>query len=445
MSPLVEIGVSFTRLGLTAFGGPAAHIALFEEAFVTRRQWLTREHFLDLLGATHLVPGPNSTEMAIHVGYVRAGVAGAIVAGVGFITPAFLAVLAVASAYVRYGHLPAAGGILAGVTPVVVAIIAGAAWRLGRIALAGTLPRAVALAVFALAMATPMGEVWLLAGAALAGLAGATLAGRRPPPPPERSPDSTPTANHTRASEPAPSEIDEPTSAQGVSPLLLAFASLSTTSAPEAATTTTTTASLSGLGSASAASAATTASLGAAVLGAATAASPALLAIFLVFLRIGALLFGSGYVLIAYLDRAIVAQRGWLDAQTLLDAIASGQITPGPVLATAAFVGYLLRGVPGAAVATVGIFLPSFLIVLAMGPLMPRLRRSSSARAVLATVNAAVVALIVAVLLDLSRTALIHPWSWALAGAALLAGLRWRVPGWALVLAGAAVGWLLAG
>jgi chromate transporter len=394
------VAALFARLGLTAFGGPAAHIALFEEEFVTRRRWLSRQHFLDLLGATHLVPGPNSTEMAIHLGYVRLGWVGAVAAGVGFIVPAVLAVLAVAWAYVRYGSLPAAEQVLSGITPVVVAIIGGAAWRLGRKALGGPWPIVVALVVFALALATPLSELWLLLGAAIAGL--------------------------------APHWLKRLRGAAGGFAVALGIGGTSSAGSPWPADAMM---ALAGTGGAPV-------PIAGRLLAATEASAPALLAIFLVFLRIGALLFGSGYVLIAYLERAVVEQRGWLEAQQLLDAIAAGQITPGPVLATAAFVGYLLRGVPGAAVATVGIFLPSFLIVLAMGPLMPRLRRSEAARAVLAAVNAAVVALIAAVLIDLARATLITPWSWGLCALAVVAGLRWRVPGWGLVLVGAAAGFL---
>jgi chromate transporter len=358
---LREIAALFLRLGLTAFGGPAAHIALFEEEFVTRRGWLDRAHFLDLLAATHLVPGPNSTEMAIHIGQVRAGVGGAVVAGVAFIAPSFLAVLALAWAYVRYGALPAVDALFYGIQPVVVAIILGAAWRMGRTSLQGLgLPLLAAVAGIA-AWGTPVDSAWILVAAGVVWL----LAQRMPRP---------------------------------ALPALLVL--------PPAATST------------------------------------PLPELFAAFLKIGALLFGSGYVLVAYLEDEIV-RRAWVTQAELLDGIAAGQMTPGPVLTTAAFIGYLIRGPAGALTATAAIFLPSFLIVLAMAPFLPRLRSSPATSAFLAGVNAAVVALIVVAALRLAQPLAVDPLRLALVAAALVAQLRFRLPGPYLVLAGALAGLLL--
>ena len=315
-SRLKEIAWLFLRLGTTAFGGPAAHIAMMEDEVVRRRRWIDRDRFLDLLGATNLIPGPNSTEMAIHLGHQRAGWSGLVTAGMCFIVPASLLTLALAGAYVHFGARPHAAALLYGVKPVIIAVVVQALVGLGRSAVK-TLPLA-ALAVLAVAAsAAGMNEIAVLL------LAGAAATVMRP---------------------------------SAARPLRCAAA----------------------------AALATPAGAGAA------AVSPVKVsALFLVFLKVGAILFGSGYVLLAFLRADLVEQRHWLTAGQLLDAIAIGQITPGPVFSTATFVGYVLAGLPGAFVATAGIFLPSFVFVALSGPLVPRLRRSPAAGAFLDGVTVA--------------------------------------------------------
>lgn len=367
-TPLWEVARVFLRLGVVSFGGPAAHIALMEEEIVRRRRWLTREKFLDLLGAANVIPGPNSTELAIHIGYERAGWPGLIVAGACFIVPAAVLVAALAWGYVRYGWLPAIAGILAGVKPVVIAIVAQAIWNLGRGVLSSrvTLVLGIACLIAALLGAH---ELSLLA------LAGATM----------------------WALATWPQRHDD---------------------AP-----------VRGLGVAAAAASA--------------AAAPAVFSLgglFLVFLKIGSVLFGSGYVLLAFLRADFVVRLGWLSERQLLDAVAVGQVTPGPVFTTATFVGYLLGGATGAVVATIGIFLPAFVFVAASGPLLPRLRRSPGARAALDGVNVASLALMAAVTIQLARSALTGPAGIALAVASVVALMRFRVSAAWLVLAGALLG-----
>ena len=362
---LRELALLFGRLGATAFGGPAAHVAIMEHEVVRRRGWLTRAEFLDLLGAANLIPGPNSTEMAIHVGYRRAGLAGLAVAGAAFILPATVMVAAIGWAYVRYGTLPAADALLRGVKPVVVAIVVQALVGFGRTAIRSRVLAAVALAALA---ATLLG-VDELAVLGAGGAAGAL-------------------ARIWRRAGPA----------------ALAWPAL-----PASAV-------------------------------AAPAAAPALGPIFLVFAKIGSVLFGSGYVLLAFLRTELVERRGWLSESQLLDAVAVGQVTPGPLFTTATFVGYLLHGFSGAAAATLGIFLPAFVFVAASGPLVPRIRRSAAAGAFLDGVNVASLALMAVVTLQLARAALtgLAPGALALASAVLLA--RFRVNSTWLVLGGAAAG-----
>jgi len=362
MTPLAEIAVLFLRLGATAFGGPAAHIAMMEDEVVRRKQWLSREEFLDLLSAANLIPGPNSTELAIHVGYQRGGWRGLLVAGACFILPAALIVTIIAALYVRFAQLPRAEAVLYGIKPVIIAIVVHALWRLGRTALK-----------------TP-----LLAGAAV--LAVAALFG-------------------------------------GVHELAVLFGigaglALLRTKNPVA------------------------------MLAVPLAAAPAipafgLLPLFLFFAKVGAVLFGSGYVLIAFLRADLVERWHWLTEAQLLDAIAVGQITPGPLFTTATFIGYLLGGLPGATVATAGIFLPAFVFVALSGPLVPRLRRSRVAGAFLDGVNAASIALMAVVTWQLGRAAIIDPATIALAVISAIVLLRYPINSAWLVLAGAVSGLLL--
>ena len=382
--PLRELAALFLRLGATAFGGPAAHVAMMEDEVVRRRRWLTREEFLDLLGAANLIPGPNSTELALHVGWRRAGGAGLVVAGTCFVLPAALIVAALAWGYVRYGALPAAGGLLYGVKPVVVAVVAQALVGLGRSAVKGAAHALLALAAIAAAL---LGAHELLVLAAAAAV-GAVVGWRRPRPPAGPTPGDADDAG------------DGPRAAPAVALLALA--------APVA---------------------------GAATLG----------TLFATMAKTGAVLFGSGYVLLAFLRADYVERLGWLTERQLLDAVAVGQLTPGPLLTTATFVGWLVAGPAGAAVATVGIFLPAFLFVAASGPLVPRLRRSPVAGAVLDAVNAASLALMAVVAAQLARTAVVDAPTLLLALGALLLLVRWRVNSAWLVLGGAAAGLLLGG
>jgi chromate transporter len=366
---LREVLLVFLKLGAVGFGGPAAHVAMMEDEVVRRRRWVSREHFLDLLGATNLIPGPNSTEMAIHLGYVRAGWPGLMAAGVGFIAPAMLIVLGLAAAYRRYGELPDARWLLYGVKPVIIAVVVQALWGLGRQALRTPRAAAVALAVAALS-AWGVNEVALLFGAALV-LAGARLAG------------------------------------------------------PVAA------------GLAGAPGTAWAAAPAAAVAG----VPPSLFSLSLIFLKVGSILFGSGYVLLAFLRPDLVERTGWLGDRELLDAIAVGQITPGPVLTTATFVGYLLAGVPGGVLATAAIFLPAFVFVALSNPLIPRLRRSRWAAGFLDGANAASVALMGIVTWQLGRAALVDWLTGAVAAVAAVLLVGFRVSSVWLILAGAALGW----
>jgi len=368
---LPELVRLFLRLGLTAFGGPAAHVAMMEDEFVARRKWLTRQQFLDLLGAANLIPGPNSTEMAIYIGLRRAGWLGLVAAGVCFILPAALLVSLIAWAYLRFGALPQAAGILYGIKPVVIAVILQAVWRLGRSALKTRFLVAVGAVAAALGF-YGINPVLLLFGAGLAAaLARGATAGK----------------------------------SSLVAPLLLA----ATPAAPAAA-----------------------------------AAPVALWPLFLVFLKVGALLFGSGYVLLAFLRADLVERLHWLTEGQLLDAVAVGQVTPGPLFTTATFIGYLLAGPRGALVATVGIFLPAFFLVAASGPLIPRLRKSATAAAVLDGVNVGALALMVVVAAQLTSAAVVDRTTFILALASAVALLRYKVNSTWLVLGGATVGLVVA-
>jgi chromate transporter len=358
---LAELACLFLKLGTISFGGPAVHIAMMEDEVVRRRRWLAREEFLDLLGATNLIPGPNSTEMAIHIGQRRAGIAGLLVAGACFILPAMLIVLVCAWAYVRYGALPQAEAILYGVKPVIVAIVLQALWGLARSAvksapLAGIAAAAVAFACFG------ANELLLLLGGGIL----ATLL---------RDMKSDSAQAHALS-------VD----VSLLKPLLAA--------APGAAV----------------------------VAGAAAPVPFAIWPMFLFFLKVGSVLYGSGYVLLAFLRNGLVERFGWLTEGQLLDAIAVGQITPGPVFTTATFIGFLLGGTPAALAATAGIFLPAFFFVAISGPLVPRLRKSRLAGAFLDGVNVASLALMAVVTFQLTRAALVDPVTLgaALASAALL-------------------------
>lgn len=367
-SALREVAALFLKLGVIGFGGPAAHVALMREEVVRRRRWVSEAEFLDLLGATNLIPGPNSTEMAIHLGYVRARWPGLIVAGALFILPAAIVTLAFAWLYVRYGSMPQVTWVLYGLKPAIVAVVVQALWGLVRTAVKGPLLAGVGVAVVAL-YELGVNEIALLfGGGAVALLVGLV---------------------RTRRAAGAAGVL----ALAGATP---ALAQAVTAAVPFAATT-----------------------------------------LFLTFLKIGSVLYGSGYVLLAFLRQDFVNRLGWLTDATLLDAIAIGQFTPGPVLTTATFVGYVIAGGWGALLATVGIFLPSFVFVAVSNPVIPRLRRSRWTAPLLDGVNVAALGLMAAVTWDLGRSALVDGFTAALALIAAVLLIRLRVnSAWVLLGAG---------
>ena len=367
-----EVAAVFLKLGLIGFGGPVAHLALMEEEVVERRKWITREHFLDLVGLTNLIPGPNSTEMAIHLGYRRAGWSGLVAGGTAFILPAFLIVLGIAALYARYGTTPTAEALLYGIQPVVIAIVAQAVWGLGRTALRSWLPALVAGAAFA-GYFLGAHELLLLFGG-------------------------------------------------GLLVMLLRNARQ--------------------LGAAASGAAAWPLGTVGIVAALQSAVPVTLTGLFLNFLKIGAVLYGSGYVLVAFLQSEFVERLGWISSAQLLDAVAIGQFTPGPVFTTATFIGYLVAGVPGAVVATVGIFLPAFVFVAISHPFIPRLRRSPWLGALLDGVVAASLGLMAAVTVDLARAALVDWVTVVVALAAAVLLIRFRVNSTWLIIGGAVVGLL---
>jgi len=365
---LRELAGLFLKLGTIGFGGPAAHIAMMRDEVVRRRRWESDDEFLDIVGATNIIPGPASTELAIHLGARRAGWRGLVVAGVCFIVPAFVIVLALAWLYERYGTDPAAVDLRYGILPVIIAVIGQALWGLGRTAVKSMLLGVLAFAVAALYLAGA-NELVLLLGAAVI----ATL-----------------WANRHRLG--------------GQAAVLLPIVALPL--------------------------------LG----GARVAADPDLGRVFLVFLKIGAILYGSGYVLVAFLERDVVDTYHWITTEQLLDAVAVGQITPGPVFTTATFVGYQIDGFAGALVATVAIFLPSFVFVALLARIVPWVRRSPWAGAALDGVNVASLGLMAGVTVLLFDDAFPDVLAVAIGAAALAVLLRWRINAAWLVGAGALVG-----
>jgi chromate transporter len=387
---LKELAGIFLKLGTIGFGGPAAHIAMMEGEIVRRRKWITQEYFLDLVGATNLIPGPNSTEMAIHIGYIRAGWSGLAVAGISFILPAVLITAVFAWAYVKFGSLPNIIPFLYGIKPAVLAIIFFAVWRLGRTAVKSWRLLAIGLCV-TLASLLKMNEVTVLLLGAVIGMFWLRISSR------------------------------------GGTPLVLGIA---------AGVSTAIGAILHNAGI----------SWGTAAMMAVGWSGPigfSLLKLGLFFLKVGAVLFGSGYVLVAFLEGGLVHDYGWLSQQQLLDAIAIGQFTPGPVLSAATFIGYVISGVPGAVVSTVAIFLPSFFFVAALNPIVPRLRQSPWTSAFLDAVNVSSVALMLAVIVKLGQTTLTGFPAWLIAMAALGVSFLWKVNATWLILGGAVVGWVL--
>lgn len=364
---LSELALLFLRLGTTAFGGPAAHIAMMRDEVVRRRGWLTDEHFLDLLGATNLIPGPNSTEMAIHIGWVRRRWSGLMVAGLSFILPAMLITGLAGWAYVRFGKLPEVTWLLWAIKPVILAVVIQAIWNLAPTA-ARTWPLRLLALASAVASVLGLHQFLILFGSGA--IVAAIRAGR----------GATP---------------------RGLASFWPAI--------PTAAGTTVF-----------------------------TALTPQ--GLFWVFFKIGSVLFGSGYVLLAFLRADLVQRLHWLTESQLIDAVTAGQLTPGPVFTTATFIGYLLAGPSGALVATAGIFLPAFVFVAISGPIIPRLRASPMAGAFLDGVNVASLALMGVVTAELARAAFVDWMTGAVGLVAAVALLRFRINSTWLVLGGAAVG-----
>ena len=387
---LKELAALFFKLGTISFGGPAAHIAMMESEVVRKRQWLTREQFLDMLGAANLVPGPTSTEMAINVGFARAGWAGLCVAGASFIFPAAVITGAFAWAYVRFGAMAHAATVLAGVKAAVIAVIAIAIWRLGKTAV-----KDVGLGILGAAAAAAflvgMNPLVILFGGGLLGMA-----------------------------------VRQRTRIQATAALsFVGFGRGAWMPRPGIARSF------------------MVQSFAAIALVSAGVVRPSVARIGLFFLKVGALLYGGGYVLLAFLERDLVVRNAWLNHQQLLDSVAIGQFTPGPVFSTATFIGYLLGGVPGAVVATVAIFLPSFFYIALLAPVLFRLRQAAWMSAFMDSINVCAVALMAGVTARLAADA-VRGWSsGAITAASLAALLRWKVnPAW-IVLGGGVAGLLL--
>jgi chromate transporter len=372
------------KLGVTAFGGPAAHIAMLRQDVVEKRRWLTEQRFLDLIGVTNLIPGPNSTEMVMHVGKERAGGKGLVAAGAAFILPAALITLIFAWLYVEYGSTAEGEWIMRGIKPVVLAVVAQAIWNLGRTAFK-TIPLAVTgVLVFALYL-LGINEIILLFGGALLAATAHWLV--------------------TAGNRPSASSILSPLLAPILSPGLLALQTATEPSIPYSA-----------------------------------------LRLFFTFLKIGSVLYGSGYVLVAFVRNDLVERLGWLTEEQLLDAVAVGQFTPGPVFTTATFVGYVVGGFWGAVLGTIGIFLPAFIFVSIAHSLINRLMHLPWVRPLLDGINVAAIGLMAAVAIVLARDAVVDVLTVLLFVIASALLIRYRVNSAILVAAGALVGvvWELA-
>jgi chromate transporter len=370
MRKLSELAALFIKLGTIAFGGPAAHIAMMHGETVKRRKWLSDEAFLDLVGATNLIPGPNSTEMAIHIGFLRAGWLGLITSGVCFIVPAMLIVLLLAQVYVQYGAMPQAKWLLYGIKPVVISIIIQALWNLGRKAVKDPPTMTSALIVLILYF-IGINEIALLFAAGLAVML---------------------VKNFQQLRKRILGAFIVPLGGVGI----LSQVSISFN----------------------------------------------LPLLFFIFLKIGAVLYGSGYVLLAFLRADLVVRYGWLTEQQLMDAIAVGQVTPGPLFTTATFIGFILGGTPGALLETLGIFLPSFIFVAVSNPLIPRMRSSIWFGGLLDGVNAASLSLMAAVTWQLGRASLTDPISIVIATVAFVLMVWLKVNSTWLIIGGALIGLL---
>lgn len=357
LTRLKELAGVFLKLGIIGFGGPAAHIAMMENEVVSKRKWMSREHFLDLIGATNLIPGPNSTEMAMHCGYHRAGLSGMIVAGMGFIIPATLITGAIAWFYQQYGSIPDIKPIWYGIRPAVLAIIINAVYKFSRKALKNWQLGIIGTSVMIASLAG-MSEVLILLAGGLLGMFWFLFSQKK-------------------------SSMKE-----SLFPFLLLAGK------PEQLKTTI---------------AATSLSIGQ------VAGHISLVKLFLVFLKIGSVLFGSGYVLVAYLHDELIDRLGWLTQQQLIDAIAVGQFTPGPVSSAVTFVGYQIIGIKGAILATVGMFLPSFFFVAMLNPFIPKMRNSRWMSRFLDSVNVGAVAIMTVAVIQLARVSLINWQTWLIA------------------------------
>ncbi len=360
---LKEIAQLFFKLGCISFGGPAAHIAMMEDEVVKKKKWMTHEHFLDLIGATNLIPGPNSTEMTMHCGHERAGWKGLFVAGISFIFPAVVITSIFAWLYQKYGQLPEVEPYIYGIKPAVIAIIIMAAYRLGKKAIKTTELTVLGIVTLIVCL-LGVNEIIALFGCGLAGLILYFLKKNK-------------------------------TTLNTFIPLLL----IQVTDPIK-------------IGS---------------------------LKIFLTFLKVGAILYGSGYVLFAFLDSELVGN-GWLTRQELIDAVAVGQFTPGPVLSTATFIGWQMNGISGAFAATIGIFLPSFLFVLILNPLIPKMRKSKLIGAFLDAINVAAVALILAVCIEMGKDTLTDWRTLGIAIASLITVFYFKKLNSAFIVLGGAIG-----
>jgi len=367
---LTELAALFLKLGVIGFGGPAAHIAMMHDETVKRRRWLSDQEFLDLVGATNLIPGPNSTEMAIHIGFLRAGWPGLMVGGLCFILPAMLIVMMLAWLYVHFGSTPQATWLLYGVKPVMISIIVQALWDLGKKAIKNRLTAVVAVAVIVLYFVGVNEIALLFTGGSVVMLA----------------------ENYRRSRRQVLGAFLVPLSAAGV---------LSQASIPFS-----------------------------------------LPLLFFTFLKIGSVLYGSGYVLLAFLRADLVVRFGWLTDQQLMDAVAVGQVTPGPVFTTATFIGSVLGGMPGGILATAGIFLPSFIFVAVSNPLIPRIRNSAWVSGLLDGVNVASLGLMVAVTWQLGRASVTGPLTILIAMIAFVLLVRFKVNSTWLIASGALIGLL---
>ena len=377
--PLGEVARLFLKLGVIGFGGPAAHIAMMRDEVVRRRGWLDDAEFLDLVGATNLIPGPNSTELAIHLGHRRAGARGLLAAGVCFIGPAVVIVGFLAWLYQRHGTDPGLVDLRYGILPVIIAIVAHALYGMSRTALTSPFNLLVGCAALAGYLAGVHELVLLVVAGALTAL----------------------WANRHRLRPQRLSMFVVPFVARFAAPFDAPIAQVDPSRSP---------------------------------------AAVSLWRLFAVFLEIGSVLYGSGYVLLAFLQRHVVDDLGWLTGQQLLDAITVGQVTPGPVFTTATFVGWQISGVAGAAVATVGIFAPSFVFVALLGRIVPWMRARPTAKAFLAGVTTASLGLMAGVLIDLGDTAILDVFTAALAVVALAVLIRTKVNSAWLVAAGAVIG-----